>query len=71
MRSLHTAVKKVQTIVPIVGNNTTEGTGVVVDRQGCDQVEALAHVGDSGDTLSGSVTIQATLEHGDTRVRGA
>jgi hypothetical protein len=55
-------IKTVTSILPIVGNNTTEGTGVGVDLKGYDSAVVLIHVGDSGDTLSGSVYITPTLE---------
>lgn len=47
--------KVVQTIVPILGNTTAEGTGVGVDRSGFGDALMIAEVGISGDTLSGSV----------------
>jgi hypothetical protein len=49
----------------IVGNNTTEGTGEILDRKGREAVLLLANVGESGDTLSGSVKIDIKVEQGD------
>jgi hypothetical protein len=56
----------VQSIVPIVGNNTTEGTGVGVDLAGFESAKMLAHIGDSGDTLSGSVYMTVGFQESDT-----
>ena len=66
MRDLDNDVSVAQTIVPIVANNTTEGTGVGVDLQGYESAMAVLHFGDSGDTLSGSVYWTPTLEESDT-----
>lgn len=55
-------LKGVSSILPIVGNNTTEGTGTAVDLKGYDGAVALFNIGDSGDTLSGSVTIQPSVQ---------
>lgn len=55
MISTISGVKVVQTLVPILGNTTAEGTGVVVDRQGFQDAVMVAEVGISGDTLSGSI----------------
>jgi len=45
----------VKSILPIVGNDTTEGTGAGVDLAGYESAHLLAEIGQSGDTLSGSV----------------
>jgi hypothetical protein len=47
--------KVVSLLTPIMANNTAEGTGVAKDRWGYGDVLMIAHVGISGDTLSGSV----------------
>lgn len=65
-RDLHNNITLTQSIVPIVGNNTTEGTGVGVDTKGFEAAEMVFHFGDSGDTLSGSVYVTPTLEESDT-----
>lgn len=49
-------------LVPIVGNNTTEGTGLTVDTLGYESVTFGIYIGVSGDTLSGSVYITPSLE---------
>ncbi len=65
MRELYSELKAVKTIDPIVGNNTTEGTGVGVDLQGYEGALMVAHIGLSGDTLSGSVYITPSLQESD------
>jgi hypothetical protein len=55
MISAYAGLKAVQALVPILGNTTAEGTGVVVDRQGFQSALMIAEVGISGDTLSGSI----------------
>ena len=49
-------------ILSIVGNNTTEGTGTAVDLQGYRGALAIFNIGQSGDTLSGSVYITVSLQ---------
>jgi len=70
MRDAANDISVVQTIVPIVCNNTTEGTGTVVDLQGWEAATAILHIGDSGDTLSGSVSWTPTLQHSNTTTPG-
>lgn len=55
----------IKTITPIVGNNTTEGTGVGVDLQGFEGALIKAHIGISGDTLSGSVYMTVAFQASD------
>lgn len=62
--------KVVQTLVPIVGNTTAEGTGVAVDRQGFQDVLMIAEQGISGDTLSGSIYWTIAFQHSDTTTPG-
>lgn len=50
------------TIVPILGNNTTEGTGVGVDLRGYDAATVVFNFGISGDTLSGSLKVAPSVE---------
>lgn len=61
-KDLHNSVKVVAGIDPIVGNNTTEGTGLTIDTLGYESCDMVFHFGVSGDTLSGSVKMQASLE---------
>lgn len=58
-------LRPINTIRAIVGNNTTEGTGVAVDLKGYDGAVSVIDIGDSGDTLSSSVKIDPTLEESD------
>ena len=46
--------KVVSLLTPIMANTTAEGTGVAKDRWGYGDVLMIAHVGISGDTLSGT-----------------
>jgi|NOAtaT_7_FD_contig_91_154657_length_1485_multi_2_in_0_out_0_2 hypothetical protein len=55
-RDLHTNIKTVLMMVPIVVNNDTEGTpSTGLDCREGDANEIILAVGDSGDTLSGSL----------------
>lgn len=65
MRDLHTQHKYIVGLDPILGNNDTEGTGVVVDRLGAEAVEAIVQFGISGDTLAAGTNVKAILQHGD------
>lgn len=65
MFDLHNNVSPVLSIVPKVVNDDTEGTGVAVDLQGFGAAEVLFLVGDSGDTLSGSVSLQCKIQDSD------
>lgn len=58
-------------IVPIVVNNDTEGKGLGIDLRGAEACQFVAHVGDSGDTLSGTVWLALRLEHADPDGAGA
>lgn len=63
---LHSNIKVVQNIVPIVLNNDTEGTPASgVDTKGFDACEFIVSVGASADTLSGSVYLELKLQHSD------
>jgi hypothetical protein len=64
MRDLRSQIA-ISSIVPILGNNTTEGTGVGVDLAGFDSAKMIAHIGDSGDTLSGSVYMTVAFQESD------
>ncbi len=61
-QDLSSKVKVVSSILPIVGNNTTEGTGTAVDLKGYESATVVFHIGASGDTLSGSVYITPSIE---------
>jgi hypothetical protein len=63
MRDLHNNIGVQQTLDPVVAS--ADQTGAVVDSQGFGSVEHLALIGQSGDTLSGSVKIDIKLQHGD------
>lgn len=65
MRDLSSDVTVVQSIAPIVGNNTTEGTGTGVDLQGYEAAMVVFNFGISGDTLSGSVYVTPSLQESD------
>lgn len=65
MKSIISDVLPVHSIVPIVGNNTTEGTGVYADLQNFEGALMMAHIGDSGDTLSGSVYMTVGFQESD------
>jgi len=65
MRDLYHDLLPVKSIDPIVGNNTTEGTGVGADLAGFDGALMLAHLGVSGDTLSGSVFVTVGFQESD------
>ena len=71
MRDFFSDLLAVKSINPIVGNNTTEGTGVGVDLAGFNGALMLAHVGQSGDTLSGSVYITVKFQECDTDTPGS
>lgn len=68
MRDMYNRFNPVASIDPIVCNNDTEGTGVGVDLQGFEGALAIFHAGVSGDTLSGTVKLQAILEESDDNV---
>lgn len=55
--------KFASTLIPAVRTADANGTGV--DTQESVAVGAVAHVGASGDTLSGSVYVELGLEHSD------
>ena len=65
MKDISSNLLAVQSIVPILGNNTSAGTGVGVDLAGFDGALMIAHVGISGDTLSGSVYWTVSFQESD------
>ena len=64
MRDLHNKITVAEALETIVVNNDTEGTGSVVDLAGASAAELIVAVGQSGDTLSGSVKLELILQHG-------
>jgi hypothetical protein len=65
MRDLYSNVSAVKSILPIVGNNDTEGTGTGVDLKGYESAFVVFEVGASGDTLSGTVLITLRVQESD------
>lgn len=57
--------KVCQTLVPIMANNTSEGTGLYADRQGFQDALMIASQGISGDTLSGSLYWTVAFQESD------
>ncbi len=53
------------TVLPQVAIGTTDLTGSAVDTQDSIGVALVAHVGLSGDTLSGSVKLEFEVQHSD------
>jgi hypothetical protein len=54
--------KVINTLVPINGNTTAEGTGLAVDTNGYQDIMMIANQGVSADTLSGSIYWTVTFE---------
>lgn len=70
MKDTQNRVLAVSSITPIVGNNTTEGTGTGVDLAGCEGAQLIAQIGVSGDTLSGSVYLTVGWQESDVEGSG-
>jgi hypothetical protein len=64
-RDLGFKLKPFVSIASIVGNNTSEGTGLACDLKGYEGAVALIHFGVSGDTLSGSVKALVSVQDSD------
>jgi hypothetical protein len=64
-RDLGAQARPIASIFSILGNNTTEGTGVAVDLKGYESAMVLFNIGISGDTLSGSVYMTCSVEESD------
>lgn len=62
---LHNNIAVVEALETIVVNDDTEGTGSTIDTFGYDALEMAVAVGQSGDTLSGSLKLELKLQHGD------
>lgn len=65
MKDLFHNFLPVKSIDPIVGKTTSNGTGVGADLVGFEGALMLAHVGQSGDTLSGSVYMTVKFQESD------
>jgi hypothetical protein len=65
MRDLHNNITVDKALETIVVNNDSEGTGEVIDLQGFEAAEMVVNVGESGDTLSGSVKFDLILQEGE------
>jgi len=70
MKGLYHNLKPVSTILPIVGNNDTEGTGIGVDLQGYEGALIVAHFGVSGDTLAAGLNVLPVLQESDSLSTG-
>lgn len=65
-KELYNDLKRMVALESIVVNDDTEGTGVEIDTAGYESVLFIVNVGESGDTLSGSVKLELELHAGDT-----
>lgn len=65
MRSTLHEITAAATLLPLVANDDSEGTGTAVDLLGYETATALFLIGASGDTLSGSVKFLPTLQESD------
>lgn len=66
MRDLYSNLSVVNMLSAIVGNNDTEGEPATsIDTKGYESAVAVAAIGVSGDTLSGSVKIDVVAEESD------
>jgi hypothetical protein len=65
LRSLHNKVKVSQVIAPINSASTTDINSTAVEVSHFGSLMFVASFGISGDTLSGSVKVEAELEHSD------
>lgn len=63
MRDIHSSQKPVQSLKPATRTADASGTGV--DLQGFEGANVQYDFGTSGDTLSGTVKLQATLDESD------
>ena len=64
-RDLGVKLDLVTSIPAIVGNNTTEGTGIAVDLKGYEGAVVIVNFGVSLDTLSGSVKALVSVQDSD------
>lgn len=67
MKDLHNHIDPVQILNPVVisGGAATVDSDSIADRKGAEAMELLANIGESGDTLSGSVKLDVVITHGD------
>jgi hypothetical protein len=70
MKDLFHDLLPVKSLTPILGHTTAEGTGAAVDLAGFDGALMAAHVGVSGDTLSGSLKWTVQFQESDTTTPG-
>lgn len=61
----YNTLKAIKAMEANVVNDDTDGTGEVVDLRGYEAAMLVVNVGESGDTLSGSVKLNLELKHGD------
>lgn len=64
MKDIYHDLLVVKTIDPVLGKTTQ--TGAAVDLQGFEGALMAAHVGQSGDTLSGSIKMTVSFQESDT-----
>lgn len=63
MKDLHSNIKPVTTLLPVV--TTADKDGAAVDSDGFRSVEHLIHIGAPGDTFSGSLKFDFFIEESD------
>jgi len=68
MKDIYHDLLVVKTIDPVLGKTTQ--TGAAVDLQGFEGALMAAHVGQSGDTLSGSIKMTVSFQESDTTTSG-
>jgi len=68
MKDIYHDLLVVKTIDPVLGKTTQ--TGAEVDLQGFEGALMAAHVGQSGDTLSGSIKMTVSFQESDTTTSG-
>jgi hypothetical protein len=71
MKDLIHNLLAVQSLVPILAHTTAHGTGLGVDLQGFEGANLIAHVGQSGDTLSGSLKWTVSFQECDVDTPGS
>ena len=68
MKDIYHDLLVTKTIDPVLGKTTQ--TGAAVDLQGFEGALMAAHVGQSGDTLSGSIYVTVSFQESDTTTPG-
>lgn len=69
-RNIREVVSAAKSITPNVGNNDADGTGVGVDLKGFESAAAVFVIGESGDTLSGTVYMTPKVQESDSLASG-